>query len=291
MPVDKNGVRADVITDSASTISRMNLGRAYEAYMGAFSRDNKNRIIQYLNTKHKGVITPEAMTYIRGYLRDMYSFINTDMVKFIDSLNEEEIYSHIQEVVTDNLYLYYPTDNEYNITDVITNIENSPYKPLCDKVKYIDNTGVEVETKENVRVGVLYFMMLEKIANSYSAVSSSKVNNFGFLVKGNNVDKNRYPHSQTPVRFNAETENRILTAFTHPETVAEMMDLALNPNSHKAIIKSILESDIPYNHNFNIDRNLIPYGQTKSLQILKHMFNAAGFDISTGSESENEVTS
>jgi len=43
-------------------------------------------------------------------------------------------------------------------------------------------------------------------------------------------------------------------------------------------IKNILESNVPFNSNYNIDINIIKYGQTKSLTILKHIFSSAGFD-------------
>jgi len=45
MPVDELGNRADIITDNYATISRMNLGRSYEMYLGSVSRDNRHRLI------------------------------------------------------------------------------------------------------------------------------------------------------------------------------------------------------------------------------------------------------
>lgn len=283
MPVDKNGNRADIITDSAATISRMNLGRAYESYLGSVSRDNKQRLINYFTCKYGSdflnKITKEDITYFYNYIKGLYSLINPDMVEFIDSLNEQELFNHLKEVVTDNLYIYYPTDNEYNITDVIENIEKSIYKPLNDKVTYIDELGNKVETKENIRIGQLYFMVLEKIANSYSAVSSSKVNNFGFPIKGTNHDKYKYPHALTPTKTLGETEVRILTSLGgNPELIADLIDITLNPISHKLMIKNILESNTAFNPNFNIDRSIVEYGQTRSLMILKHILNAAGMD-------------
>jgi len=283
MPVDSLGNRADVITDSMSTISRMNLGRSYQSYLCAVARDNKhilqNHFIAKYGKNFLSKINKEDLQFAHSYLRGLYSLINPDMVEFIDSLNEEELLNHLTEVVTKELYLYYPPDNEINVTDVISNIENSVYKPHNGKVSYIDEFNRKVTTKEDVRIGQLYFMVLEKIANSYSAVSSSKANNFGFPVKGTNLDKFKYPHSLTPTKTLGETEVRILTSFSPPETVADLVDITLNPISHKLLIKNILESKVPFDTNYNIDRSKVPYGQTKSLMILKHMFNASGFDI------------
>lgn len=289
MPTDALGVRADIISDNTSTISRMNLGRAYESYIGAFSRDNRTRLTQQLYSQFGPDCLvsedPRAMAYAKDYLRGMYGLLNSDMVTFIDSLNQEELVHHVKSVIRDNLELYYPTDNENNITDVIgdakTGIENSPYKPHTGKVTYTDMLGRRVTTEEDVQIGVLYVMFLDKIANSYSAVSSAKVNNFGFPVKGAQTDKYRYPHSQTPTKLLAETEFRILLSNMGAEACADMMDLALNPNSHKALIRSILESDKAFDTSFDIDRSVIPYGETDSLQVLRHLFTAAGFDITS----------
>lgn len=283
MPVDKNGNRADVISDSAPTISRMNLGRSYESYLGAFSRDNRQNLSNLLQSQFGPdfykTMPSTGLDIARKYLRDIYSFINSEMVAFIDSLNDEEMQELVREVHQDGLFLYYPPDNERNVVDVISDIENSPYKPLNDKVTYVDNLGRTVQTVSDVQIGVLYFMMIDKIGNSMSAVSSAKVNNFGFPVKGgSNLDKFRYPHSLTPNKFIDETGGRILTSFMGPEAIADMMDLALNPNSHKAVIRSALESDKAFSM-YTIDRNTIPYGQTKSLQILRHIFRAGGMNF------------
>ena len=288
MPTDKNGVRADIITDSAATISRMNIGRAYEAYLGSVSRDNKQKLISFFHCKYGNdflnKLTKSDVTYFYNYVKGLYSLINPDMVEFLDSLNKDELVNHLREIVTDNMYFYYPANNELNITDVIDSIENSEYKPLNEKVVYVDELGRTVETDEKIRIGQLYFMVLEKIANTYSAVSSSKVNNFGFPIKGTNYDKFKYPHSLTPTKTLGETEVRILSSLSGNEhngleTVAELIDLTLNPISHKLMIKNILERDAAFDPNFNIDRTVVPYGNTKSLSILTHIFNAAGFDF------------
>ena len=285
MPVDSLGNRADIITDDTSTISRMNLGRAYQLYLGSVSRDNRQRLINYFIQKYGNNYLQELLvgrtedtTYIRDFLSGLYAYINSDMVEFINSLNQEELLNHGYKVITEQLEFYYPPDNDHNIVDVIDDIEKSVYKPHIGKVSYVDELGNSVTTEDDVRVGQLYIMMIEKIANDYSGVSSARVNNFGFPVKGTNLDKFKYPQSLTPTKTLGETEVRILRSFAPPEMVADMIDITLNPTSHKLLIKNILESDKAFDVDFNIDRSKVDYGQTKSLMILKHIFNACGFD-------------
>ena len=284
MPVDELGNRAEVITDSMSTISRMNLGRSYQSYMGALSRDNRIRLFNHFANKYGpyeilNKVTNEDLDYFRTYMQGIYSHINSEMVEFLSMLNDQELHEHMKEVLQEAMYLYYPPDNENCITDVISNFEKSPFKPHLGKVSYVDELGIRVTTTEDVRIGQMYFLVLEKIGGSYSAVSSSKVNNFGFPVKGTNLDKHKYPHSLTPTTTLGETEVRILTSFASPEMIADMIDITLNPISHKLLIKNTLENNKAYDTKFDIDRNIVEYGNTKSLAILHHLFNAAGFDF------------
>lgn len=292
MPRDELGNVVDVITDSMSTISRMNLGRAYQAFFGATSRDERQRFINRFKNKYGDdflyKMNTEDFAYVRSHLLSLYSKINPDMEEFITSLNEEELFAHFKRIVENILAIYYPPDNDYNVTDVIDSIEASEHKPHLGKLTYVDELGNRVTTDENIRVGQLYFMFLEKIANNYSGVSSSKVNNFGFPVKGTNLDKFKYPHSLTPTKTLGETEERILQSFAPPEVIADMIDITLNPISHKLLIKGILESPTGFDPNFNIDREKVEYGQTKSLMILKHIFNAFGMDFVHEEESNEQ---
>jgi len=281
MPIDKYGRKADIITDSASTISRMNLSRSYEHYLGSVSLDCKYHIKSYLYNKYKdnlNNILDEDLIYCYNYLKGLYNLINPLMVEFIDSLNKEELYNHIYEIVTDNLYLYWPIDNEYNIIDVIKNIENSIYKPLYDKLTFKDSFGNTIETEIPIRIGTLYYMVLDKTSiGQNTATSSSRTNAFGFPIKASGSEKNRLPQvaNQSPIKNLSETEVRIITSLADPEFIAELMDTTLNKVTHQNVIKQILESKEAFPI-INIDRNIVPYNP-KSLAILKHICQSAGF--------------
>lgn len=283
MPVDSNGVRADIITDSSSTISRMNLSRAYTAYLGAMARDNQMRLQQHLINKHGpnylSLITEEDVKYCIEYLKGIYTEINSDMMEFVNSLNVEEQYHHVIECLTRNIFIYLPTDNEKNVVDIIDSLEKTVYKPHIGKVSYIDDYGNTVTTEEDIRIGNMPFMLLDKVAMDGAAVSSARTNSFNFPIKGSNADKYKYPHSLTPTTTLSETEVRILSSFADPEMIAELLDLAMNPVSHKQLVKNIYNSDKAYDPNLELCRETFSYGNTKSLSLLRHVFNAAGFDI------------
>jgi hypothetical protein len=259
----------------------MNLGRSYEAYLSATSRDNRQRLIDYFKNKYGEkylyALNDKDLGYFKGFMIGLYSLINPDLVEFVTSLSREDLRNHYVKCMNEQISIWYPPDNAYNITDVIANIENSIYKPHLGKVQYTDEFGKRVTTKEDIRVGKLYWFLLEKIATDYSGVSSAKVNNFGFAVKGTNLDKYKYPHSLTPTKTLGETETRIITSFAPPEVVADLYDITLNPVTHKLLIKHILEDTKAFNSDYDINRIISPLGNTKSLGIFNHILNAAGF--------------
>lgn len=291
MPVDENGVVVDIIADSSPNISRMKIAAVYQHYVGASSRDNRQRLINHYSSLYGpnfiNMLQESDVEFGIKYLREYYALINPEMVEFIDSLNYEEKHLHLFTCLTKQIRIYHPTDNPISAPDIVNNLENSPYKPHMGKLTYVDDLGRRVVTNDDIRVGYLPIILLEKIATDFNAVSSARVNSFNFPIKGSNVDKYKYPHSLTPTTTLGETEVRILTAFANPTLVAEMLDLALNPVSHKLLVKSILESDTAYNKNIDIPRDLVDYGQAKSLLLIRHIFNAAGFDFTYESSEQD----
>jgi hypothetical protein len=299
MPVDEAGNRADVIVDQGSTISRMNISRTYEAYFGGLARDTRNRIIdmcakalnvdpEVLKSNPEVFITDEVAKSVQNYLHGLYRLFSIRMSKFIEELGIEKMKLYLADIIKNQLSFYIPTDNEITVVDAIKAIENSPYRPVRSYIKYKDFYGRECLVRSKTQIGNFYIMFLDKIADSYMAVSSSRVNNFGFPIKLSPTEKNKFPHSLTPVRSLGETETRILASYSDPVAIAEMFDLNTNPTSHKLAVSKILQSDKLTRIENIVDRNDIKYGNTRPLAILKHLFNCAGMNFKYIPESESK---
>lgn len=286
-------IYADVIAGGASeTVSRMNFARTYEAYMGAANRDNRDVLIKTFRDKYGNNFINKLKTddyeYARSFVRGYYEYVNPDMVAFIDALQGEDLREHIEEILLEWLYIYFPTNPKYNVVDVIDCLEESPYRPIQSPVSYIRD-GKETTTEENVLIGRMYYLLLDRTARDFSSVSSAKVNNFMLPIKGSEADRNRYPHSLTPVTNLSETETRIIAALADPEMIAELYDLNLNPTSHKQLIRHILEGDRLFDPDFEIDREHNPYGGSKPLELFKHLFRSAGIELVYFHDDEDNV--
>lgn len=297
MPRDELGNVADVVTDRSSTVSRMNIGRLYESYLGVVARDNRKRLVDFIEKKYNirlplnnitDILHEEDINYVRDYLVELQSLIHTETAKFIASMNREELLNLIHEVLNKAIYIYFPVNNDRDIVSVVKDIENSRFRPHIGHITMFDSHGNPVLSKQEVRIGNFYVMMLEKIAESYMASASARVNNFSIPVKSSNYDKHTSQCPNNPTKTLGETEVRIFNSYMSPTANRELMDMNLNPNTHKEIIKNILESEHPMSYLPPVDRNHIPYGNSVVSLMLKNVFGAFGIDFVNIDENMNQ---
>lgn len=287
MPVDQNGTRADIIMDANSTFARMNIGRLYEHYFSAAAIEVSKNVRSYLDISK--MPAPQAYKEIKrldknlvhqvyNYLMGFYELISQKQYEFFMSLSEDEKYEHLASVIESGSYIFYPTDNQKDMVDVVRQIEKHPeYKPLYGPVSYVGFSGRKTVTEEPVRIAPLYMMVLEKITDDWSAVSSGKLQHFGILSPMTKSEKYAYPFRNSPVRTIGETEGRIFAGYCGREGIAEMMDRSNSPTTHRHIVMSILKADKPMNIEKAVDRTLVPLGNSKPLQLVRHISVTSGW--------------
>lgn len=294
MPFDEHGNRADIVMDPNSTINRMNIGRCYEQYYNSASRDLCKIIrtelgigkfdMAYYSKIMKIVDTaPEVFDRSFRYLLGYYKIISPEMFKTFSELDIAGQIEHIASIMQyvsvtgkDALYIYQPTDNEVELIDTVKEIEKY-YKPLYGSVSYVGTSGKQVITKNKVRIGSMYFMLLEKIGDTWSALSSGKLQHFGVLSKLNKADRNHQPTRTNPVRGAGEAETRILSAYVGKKATAEIFDRNNNPGTHKEIVMRILTAPNPALIDNIVDRTQIPFGGAKPLQLVSHIASCQGW--------------
>lgn len=285
-PMDIDGNIADVVMDPNSTISRMNLGRFYEQYINGASRDVYKRLCINLNIKehtHQSAALDWLMTLDSSvvnsnyeYLLSYYRTVSPRMYELLVSpqMTQSPI-EYLSEVIHKGVYLYIPTDNPVDTQDVILELEKN-FPQTYGPVTYVGNSGNRVTTLENVRIGSVYMILLEKIADTWSAVSSSKLQHFGVISQLTRNDKYSKPARNKAVRGAGEAEVRILISYVGPEHVVEIMDRNNNPTTHKHIVTNLLEAKKPSNVNNLVNRKVLPYGGNKPIQLVNHILQVSG---------------
>ena len=286
-PVDADGNRADIVMDGYATVNRMNTGRIYEQYLNAASRDVTKRIRSMIGV---GEHDPHTQVHIENlfhtdqikfdqtyrYLMGYYEIVSPQMFRwFGQEAGVEEKINHLAAVVYDGVYLYCPPETTVDYATVVKELEKH-YKPTYGPVTYKGYSGRTVTTKEPVRIGSVYMMLLEKTGDDWAAVSSGKLQHFGILSQITRSDKYSSPTRNQPVRAWGESEGRIIASYAGEKAIAELMDRNNNPHTHKQIVSSILSADKPTNIEHVVDRSKLHYGGSKPLIIAKHVLECAG---------------
>ncbi len=288
MPIDENGNRADIVMDPNSTISRMNIGRLYEQYINAASRDVRLKIIRDLQVdpadRHLNHTlqkleqsNPELFTRAWDYLLGYYAIVSPKMVVWMTSGEyASSRVTHLASIISSAIYLYMPPDNDPEGPAMIAELEKF-YRPTYGPVSYVGNSGKRVTTKKNVRIGSMYIMLLEKIGDDWTAVSSGKLQHFGVLSQVTNADKYSQPTRNQAIRAWGEAEVRIAVSYAGPRVTADILDRNNNPLTHKQILHSILSADKPTDIAVAVNRDLVPMGGSKPLQLIKHIAECGGW--------------
>ena len=272
MPVDADGNVADFIMDSDSTVKRMNIGRLYEQYINACSTTLTRRVREMVDNGQTEMAKKRLMAYYQILSPKMHEAFQTHEVSSLDD--------HVHEVYRNGIYLYLPTDNPVSYMDVVRQLRKE-FPPVHGPVRYKGRSGKESITEHPVLIGSMYIMLLEKIASSWSGVSSTKLQHFGIPAKLTNADKHSSPGRQSPVRFLGETEVRLLSAFAGPDLVADLLDQSNNPAAHKEIVNNLFKAERVSDIERIIDRKKFPLGNSRALVFLKHMLRCSGIELKT----------
>ncbi|MBE0438177.1 MAG: hypothetical protein IBX57_00225 [Gammaproteobacteria bacterium] len=265
MPVDRNGNRAEIIMDGDATIKRMNIGRLYEQWLNACSRDVTNRVRDMVENDHKNG-WQQAYDYLLGY----YEICSPRMRALFDKYPKPK--QHVEEILKDGVYLWLPTDNPRDSMEAIKMLKDGPYAPTFGPVTYAEG----VVTDRNVLIGSLYIMLLEKTGSDWSGVSSAKLQHFGIPARVSNSDKYSSPGRNQPVRILGESEVRLLNSVIGSDTTVDMLDQSNSPTTHKYIVNKILRSDQPTNIDVMVDRKEVPLGNARSNLFVKHIMECGG---------------
>lgn len=303
MPIDAAGNRAHMVMDPNSTLGRMNVGRAMEQYINAASRDVAKRVQAAFAeispmlsereiTKQLAVLESKndaRMTEVWAMLRHFYGIVSPVMASWFSDegmIHEDtgEILrygaskaEHLARIISHQIcYLHMPPNNPPEGEVMIAQLEEH-FRPTYGPVTYRGLSGNMVTTRDPVRIGSVYVIILEKIADDWTAVASGKTQHYGVLAQTTNTDKYATPVRQNPIRAWGEAEVRIGVAYCGPRIMAEILDRNNNPATHEAVVRSILRAEKPTHITNAVDRKEIPFGGSKPLQLVKHIAECGGW--------------
>jgi hypothetical protein len=293
MPVDENGVRADMVMDGNSTNSRMNLGRLEEQYINAASwkctktvreilgvQPNDTALeqrIEAMETTHPHLVNA-AWDHLMGYIEIISP--NYMHEPFMSGEYPHRRSHYLASVVmeTEAIILFFPPENDREYPDIVRMLErDEKYRPHSGPVTYRGYSGRKVKTKRNFMIGSVYILLLEKIADDWTAVSSGKLQHHGVLSQITSWDKHSTPYRNQAIRGWGESEIRISVSYAGARLTADLLDRNNNPRTRRHMLDNLLQAPKPTDIYAIVDRKVVPYGGNKPLQLVKHMAECAGW--------------
>lgn len=286
MPVDADGNRAEIVMDPNSTIGRMNLGRLYEQYINSSARDTHKNLCNIIHVQpfededsvkiQVDSLSPVELTTAWNYLMGYYKITSPKMHAWhMNNQVPASAKEYLAQIANRGIANFLPTDNPKESQEMVMELEAS-YRPCFGPVIYRGNSGRLVKTIDNVRIGSMYFILLEKIGDDWSAVASGKLQHFGVLSQLTKVDKYSKPARNQAVRGAGEAEVRIFISYIGEYFMAEMMDRNNNPQTHKTMVANLLKAPQPSNIHNLVDRRQHPFGGAKPVQLVNHILECGG---------------
>ncbi len=268
MPTDELGNIADIIKFNKSPISRQNCGQLYEQHISAAARDLTTWIRNNYNILDFSIIWNKLLDFYQVASPLQYDIC----INYYQDLNEQ--HRHIELILKAGIYLTIPPDSEHLTYELIAKIDNI-FKPTYGVISYTDYSGKSVTTKEKVLIGVQQFIILEKSDLKPSSVSSSILQHHGLIAGSNKSLKNSNPSNVQTTRIYSESETRFYGAIMGSDTIADLILLASSPETHKNMVKHILNSSTP--------TNLEPFtgfvNSSRTFSFINHVLTGFGLSI------------
>lgn len=282
MPVDENGLRADIVVDPISVFNRMNPAQWYEQFFNRGSELIIQRVKDIITTTHD---YQQAYDLIVSYCTDINENYGNKIRHMTDTPEKQREF--IDDCLNDGIYLnIVPFQKGIDQNKVMELIKKyNIYKSNVTFGVYDENGEVKwVTTKKPVMIGYEYWMMLYKMPHAHGS-GISHVNQYRTPVKGSKTAMEQYPINQTPFRL-GEDEVRNLVMVAGANTAAKILcEYANSPEAVNDLAGHLLNDDKPGTlkriDNMTVDEMIKSNG---IVGVAKHIFSTFGVDISPEDE-------
>lgn len=279
MPVDDNGIRADMIVDGSGTNRRMNYGRFNEQYINAVTHHIWQTIVGLSSQGKQKEATDILFEYYRIIAPLMYE-------KSLEILpTETDKINHMLEVIQEGVTLWIPQNTPGIGSENIRKLIDRFPLPMTH-VTYTDDCGRRVRTVKPVCIGSLYTIALEKIGDDWGATSIPKRQHHGIPGKLTDADKSSLPWRNQAFKVFGESEVRLMMGTMDPEFVASIINFPNNPAMCMDVANSILTAPQPTNIFMAADYAKYASIPGRASQYFNHILNVTGIEIIRGEEDE-----
>jgi len=286
MPLTPYGERVEYLMDGKSVSGRMNPGVTTDGTFGNVSRQMKYKFMNYL--KSNGIDLNNIFKHSKSHKKifldiykeilELYKLIELDkLYEIYSKASYDEIILLIDEIVKKELYIIIEMSSKLSKEEMLSRIFNSKFAPIIEPLTYkIHNrtvtTDVPIETITS------YILVLSKIADTWLATSTGKVNHYGIPISTSRENRVRQPFTPNPVRT-GEAETRLINAYVGPLAMAELRNRSVSTKTHIEGYENILTHNDPANIGKLIDRETFGYPSDKPVEIFRRVIQIGSVDI------------
>jgi hypothetical protein len=286
MPVDANGIRADIMIVSNSNMHRMNLGNLGEGYVGTAVRVLDMKIKAFINTRNGSVkefVNDNLSELDRMYI-GLFKLVNPEKAMILENAKPERrarMYlsfykSHISYPIP--LGVKGEDGKATKFSVIMDKIRESEYAIKEEVVKIPTSDGGYEMSVMPTHVHTQYMFSLNKIADDGLVVASSRLNPLGIPVAPPTSQKEGSVINEKSTKW-SETETRFVASYCHPAVLAEMRDRSLAMKTKYHIARKLLDEPKPSNIDKIVNRKEIPFGEEVVLKTLKGITQSIGLNL------------
>lgn len=288
MPMDKNGVVADIIVDPVACINRMIMGGPIEAGLNVITDIVTRSIRDALGIN---LDAPSLRRDIKIMAEGHDPRIENAWGKALDYYKEVAPVSMYPKALTAQqkdkatvltyaakrpLGLYLPPETTPNLARTLHRLHEI-YKPDYQSVTYKDEFGNLIRSKDAMAISDVYMMLLEKIGDDRSASSSVRFQVFGVPASASKHDRFTSPVRLQNGKIHGESEARPFNGITRPSIQPEILDRNNNPKTAEICYQNHLRAENPSQIEKLIDRSKYPFGFSMPIQTLDHFTFCSGY--------------
>lgn len=286
------------MTDPQSTINRGIPGRLFEQYFGQATEGIERELVRrtgiQINTPRSVVydrfveMTDAGVNELTQYLIDAYKIFSPELyAAFADGRipsDAEAMRHYFSEVFEKGFGMFKPVWQDVPPWKMVQDAEKSQFRPTYDVITCEDEDGVKYTSLAPVRIGEVYYGLLEKTGDDWAACSSPRFNIMQVIAQLTKADKYTNPARQQSARGPGEAENRIFAANCTGRWVAELSDRATSKQTHTEMIWNLYDAENPSNVKSLVNRDNVPFGKARPNALTNHLLNAMGIGFGYVSE-------
>ena len=290
MPRDQHGNYLDMVVDPMSLTKRMNLGKIIEPRLSSTQ-------LEYARMLRADLGLPDEdteLTIARSHLEDktsewrrnwfdrlqtFYALLTPRQHEFLKTYNDEDVLDHLTHCVGEGVRPWFPTDNPVVYSDVHPQLA-AEHPVNKGKMTMLNSRGETVPIRDDIVVGDLYMIVLEKLGKDLSAVASAKILANGVPAKQSSSD-NGANHTRTnPVRLPSETDFRWMLMSMGGDAVRDLQERGNSPEIHEEVYETILTAENPMKIQSVVDRTRFHYNHNRVARQVRQLQTCNGVILS-----------